>query len=45
MGKNKSKKKPQTEFSYMRSIMAKLDNELAKKKAARQEKKSSKDKK
>lgn len=45
MGKNKSKKKPQTEFSYMRSIMAKLDNELAKKKAVRQEKKASKDKK
>lgn len=45
MGKNKSKKKPQTEFSYMRSVMAKLDNELAKKKVARQEKKAANNKK
>lgn len=45
MGKNKSKKKPQTEFSCMKSIMAKLDNELAKRKAVRQEKKANKEKK
>lgn len=43
MGKNKSKRKPATEFSYNRSIMAKLDNDVGAKKAEIAKKKQSKD--
>ena len=43
MGKNKSKRKPRTEFSMMRSTMAKLDNEIAAKKAESAKKKQAKE--
>lgn len=39
MGKNHSKKKPQTEFSKRKSILTKLDNQLKKEEAARKKSK------
>lgn len=35
MGKNHSKKKPQTEFSRRKSILTKLDNQLKKEETLR----------
>lgn len=39
MGKNHSKKKPQTEFSKRKSILTKLDNQLKKEEVARKKSK------
>ena len=44
MGRNKSKKKPKTEFQKQVGIMRKLDNELAERERLRRERRSKKEK-